>query len=222
MKYIAHRGASLQAPENTMASIKRALSFNVDLIEIDVHLSKDKIPILIHDSSLERTAGAKLFVHDLILKELRTFDVGSWFSSEFKNETIPTLQEVLSLGRFMIELKAQEGLEKELVEAVLKVFSGDHLIGSFSPIILKEIKKRQPSFPLISIAEQIDMIGPQRIVALDEKLITQDLIKKLHKEEREVFAWTVDDPERAKILINQGIDGLITNDPGKINAKNCE
>lgn len=207
VKIIAHRGASKEAPENTVASIKRAIHYKVALIEIDVHLTKDHVPILIHDPDLKRLAGSPLCIKDLTLQEARSI-----------YPQIPTLEEVLPLYRYMIELKADPGLEEALVEAVLKIYTGSHYIGSFSQKILQLIAKKAPHIPLITIAEEIEEVGPQQTVALLSPRITARLIQDLHKQGRSLFAWTVDNQEEAKRLISQGIDGIITNDPGAISV----
>jgi len=102
-KVIAHKGASKQAPENTIAAIKRALDLRVDMIEIDVRHSKDEEIIVFHDQTLDRIARDSLGhhvtgdVHDFTLEELKQFDVGSWFATPYKDQRIPTLKEVLDL-----------------------------------------------------------------------------------------------------------------------------
>ena len=110
-KVIAHRGASHESPENTLASIRRAIDLNVDCIEIDVHLSKDHVPVVIHDDTVERTTSSKekLRITDLTLQEIKKLDAGSWYNPSFKDENIPTLKEVLELDfkgcNLMIEMK---------------------------------------------------------------------------------------------------------------------
>ena len=100
---IAHKGASKQAPENTLASFQRALDLRVDMIELDVRFSKDEELIVFHDATLERVARdsvghhVKDSVHNLTLAELKKLDVGSWFATPYSDQRIPTLKEVLDL-----------------------------------------------------------------------------------------------------------------------------
>ena len=100
---IAHKGAAKQAPENTIASIQRALDLRVDMIEIDVRHTKDEELIVFHDQTLDRVARDTLGnhvtgdVHDFTLAELKTLDVGSWFAAPYAGQRIPTLKEVLDL-----------------------------------------------------------------------------------------------------------------------------
>jgi len=187
-KIIAHRGASSSAPENTLSSIRKALSLEVDYIEIDVRLSNDGIPVVIHDESLVRTGRiitndhssaahapfeiANPLVHELTLNEIKSYDVGSWFHDSYVGEPVPTLQEVLQenwLGTgLMIEIKECDQSPKVIVEAIFEVLNNmpalpsNLLIGSFCLETITEVNKRlDPSKPIaqvIGIAESSDMI----------------------------------------------------------------
>lgn len=120
---IAHRGSSIAAPENTLAAVERAVGEGADYIEIDVRLSADGEVVLFHDRSLRRLTGDSRNVQDLSLAELKTIDVGSWFGDTFAGETIPTLDETLTLVRgrsgLMIDMKPDPGQEQALTLAVL-------------------------------------------------------------------------------------------------------
>lgn len=93
---IAHRGASAYAPENTMYAFEEALTMHADGIETDVHLTKDHIPVLMHDERINRTSNGKGFIRDYTYEQIIQFDIGSWFSSEFANATIVTLDQFLT------------------------------------------------------------------------------------------------------------------------------
>lgn len=94
-KLFAHRGASQYAPENTMAAFKLAVKLNAEGIETDVHLTKDSIPVIIHDEKIDRTTNHRGFVKDFTYNELTQFDSGSWFSNSFSNEKIIKLEHFL-------------------------------------------------------------------------------------------------------------------------------
>src|SRR5690625_6609337 len=94
---IAHRGASGNAPENTLAAFQLAVEEGADGIELDVHLSKDGELVVIHDDTLDRTTNGTGRVQDKDLDELKTYDAGSWFDSKFASERIPLLQEVIDI-----------------------------------------------------------------------------------------------------------------------------
>ena len=97
MKNIAHRGFSGKYPENTNIAFARAIELGADMIELDVTLSKDKIPVVIHDDTLERTSNGKGKVRNVPLEKLKQLDFGSWMHSNFSEERIPTLEEVLKI-----------------------------------------------------------------------------------------------------------------------------
>jgi glycerophosphoryl diester phosphodiesterase len=133
-KIIAHRGASALAPENTLASFRKAIEAGADGIEFDVRLSKDGVPVVIHDSTLLRTAGINKSVAELTAEELSLVDAGSWFNAaylsrtraEFADEGVPSLRSVLELfekieGPIYVELKCETESEvSPLVDAVCR------------------------------------------------------------------------------------------------------
>lgn len=94
---IAHRGASLAAPENTLAAFQLAIDSGYDYIELDVRLTRDGVPVIIHDRTLERTTGVAGYVHETDYADIRELDAGSWFAPEFADQRIPTLEEALQL-----------------------------------------------------------------------------------------------------------------------------
>ncbi len=96
---IAHRGNTVNAPENTLAAYQIAVEEGAEMIETDVHISKDGRLVIMHDSSLGRTTNFTGYVHEYTLEELRTADAGSWFSSSFKDERIPTIEEAMDFSK---------------------------------------------------------------------------------------------------------------------------
>ena len=126
-KLIGHRGIKDIAPENTIFSIKKAIHYNLKWIEIDVKISKDKIPLLLHDDNLDRTTSGKGIPIDFNYNEICKLDAGKWFDSNLKNIYVPTLNEVLKLCSkkkigINIELKPNKGFEKDNVKAIVKLF----------------------------------------------------------------------------------------------------
>src|SRR5690625_1827116 len=118
----------MYAPENTLASFQKAIELGADAIELDVRLTKDNIPVIIHDQTINRTSNGKGFVHNLTLNEIKTYDFGSHFSQQFENEPIPTLQEVLELIKnypikLHIELKNGPIIPENLEAIVLNLIS---------------------------------------------------------------------------------------------------
>jgi glycerophosphoryl diester phosphodiesterase len=96
---VAHRGASARAPENTLAAFKEAIRLDADAIEIDVHLSADGVPVVIHDDTVDRTTNGRGPVASIACRDLKRLDAGAWFSSRFRGERIPTLEEAMECAR---------------------------------------------------------------------------------------------------------------------------
>ena len=154
-KLIGHRGVKNLAPENTLCSINQAIKFGLKWIEIDVKISKDKIPFLLHDDTLDRTTSGEGSPLNYIYKEIFNLDAGSWFDSDYKNLYPPTLKEVLNycskknIG-VNIELKPNKGFEKENVEAITKLiksfkFSCQFFLSSFDLFSAIHVKELLPN-----------------------------------------------------------------------------
>lgn len=228
---IAHRGASKEAPENTLSSLKRAIEIGADYLEIDVHLSKDGVPVVIHDAFLGRTTNGRpdVRITDLTLAEIKALDAGALFDPRFAGERIPTLEEVLNLDRgptgLMIEIKKGHSPIRPLVTSILADLAkaphnsqGEIVVGSFSTHILEELQQKDPAIPLIGIAEDFNMIPILRSMNLPRmafwyKLLNPALVQALHEDNIKVWTFTVDDPKVAAFLISIKLDGIITNEP---------
>jgi len=235
---IAHRGGAKLAPENTLASFKNAIEIGVDMIEIDVHFSKDSEIIVIHDKSLDRTTNGTGEIKALTLDEIKKYDAGSWFSEDYKNEKVPTLTEVIQTingqCKLLIEIKDGDekypGLEKKIVETV-KEHNVEPwvVVQSFNKNSILRIKEMYPdliTYYLLGrnfndfyaeLSEQIRTGQPAEnkfdgiaphYSALDTKKV--DL---LHKAGLDIFTFTVNKPADMQNVIELGVDGIITDSP---------
>jgi len=225
-----HRGSAGTHPENTLASFEAALAAGVDMIECDVHLSADGVPVILHDPTLDRTTTGTGPVESYTVEQLKQFDAGVTKGERFAGQRIPTLAELLDLaaGRadLNIELKADRG---DLVEAVLRLIRHYRLerrcvLGSFHVGLLEQAKRLCPevwtqgiaadfeklrAWPdealtcLNSVALQFASIGPEQV----DFLIGMGL---------GLWAWTVNEPQDALRLARLGV-GMITSDyPARI------
>ena len=186
---IAHRGYSGNAPENTFAAFDLAIARGWHHIEFDVQLSRDGIPVIMHDTVLERTTNTYGPLADRTLNELRTLDAGSWFDSRFKGEQIPTLEEMLQRYRsahLHIELKSQEPELPEVVAALLAT---------------------RPSGPQLVISsewtEQLERIRPLVVEQADYEQIS-------HTEGDKDFTWAAQFGARSFHLHGKGINPELT------------
>ncbi|MBU9711291.1 glycerophosphodiester phosphodiesterase [Evansella tamaricis] len=192
----AHRGWSSKAPENTLAAFQLALDTSeIESIEFDVQLTKDGIPVVIHDFTLERTTNGKGLVKEITYEELRKLDAGSWFSEEFAGEKVPTLEEVFQLikgkKKLYLELKQAgimyPGLEKKVYDLMDKydMFS-DTTVISFDHESLKRLKDMDNTVstgliiygrPTL-IMEQLQYTGAS-FIGMGYPFITAGLLTKL-------------------------------------------
>lgn len=154
-RIVAHRGASHDAPENTMAAFRRAWELGVESVELDVHVTRDRQAVVIHDPTTKRVTGVDRPVADQTLAEIRALDAGSWKHAAFRGERIPTLAEVLDsvpAGRTLfLELKSDAATIPDVVAAVVAHDPrprGGHLaLQAYDPDTLAALSKALPAVP---------------------------------------------------------------------------
>jgi glycerophosphoryl diester phosphodiesterase len=231
MLAIAHRGASGYAPENTFAAFRKALAMGAGFVETDLQLSRDARFVAIHDATVNRTTNGQGAVHDLTLADLRKLDAGSWFGSEFAGERIPTLEEILDFAKkhdvvFYLELKpfGSWGGEHALISALRE--SGEiarSVVISFDPGILAAIRKIEPTLmtgllfdgQITEPLEKAQEIGARQ-VAVRGDLVTPRLLKEARSRDLQVVCWTVNHPAHMRLLVEAGVDGLISDYPDRL------
>lgn len=227
--FLAHRGASQKAPENTIASLKAAKQYGAKWVEFDVRMTKDKEPIVFHDSSLKRTTGTKGYVYNTNFKEIKHLDAGSWFSNQFKNEKVPHLTEYLQEAAQLklginLEIKASKNQNTDLVRIVndyLNQYWPTSLplpiISSSSTACLKALRKINTKYRLAYIMNHwtkqwISMIKRLNCysIHISYKNIKPTAIKKIKAAGYTVLAYTVNELEALEKLHHTGVDGFIT------------
>jgi glycerophosphoryl diester phosphodiesterase len=224
----AHRGASGWAPENTLASFKKAIEMKSDYSELDVHLSKDGQVVLMHDDSLRRTTGTRAAVWDLTLAELKKLDAGSWLAPEFKGEPIPTLTEVIRTVKgkmkLNIEIKISRS-EPEIAQKVVDIiraekFTRDVMITSFDKTTVEQVMRLAPELPVGFIFNEKNTIdvfsGAWPILSSKYTLVDAEFVKKARLAGKKIHAWTVNDEATMEKLVGLNIDGIITNYPDRL------
>jgi glycerophosphoryl diester phosphodiesterase len=213
---IAHRGASYIEPENTLRSFRKALDMGADAIEFDVRFSKDNIPIIIHDDTVDRTTNGKGKVNNMLFSELRKLDAGM-------GEQIPTLQEALNLidrkALILIELKERYHEDIILKEVLLRNLLDNVIFISFHYDVLNRLRNLnnnvktgylyyKPSAPINEASQNNAFAILPRYNMISSRIITW-----AHSKGLKVYAWTVDDPNKAMELVKEGVDGIATNKP---------
>lgn len=229
MLKIGHRGYAAAAPENSEASFKEALKRKVDMIEFDVRLTKDDKLVIFHDSSLERICGEKERVIDLTLKELKKYDIGSWYSPEYFQERVMTLQELINLvgtkADYNIEVKI-EGNEREsaaikLINVIEKEGITDRVVvTSFDFKFLKHLKEMRSSIKTGIILEE-DIEEWEKIIeytgadgmSINYEIISEEVVSEARSRGHFVYVWTVNNKYVVNSLRKMKVDGIISDDP---------
>jgi glycerophosphoryl diester phosphodiesterase len=221
----AHRGNSSANPENTVYSFESAINCGADYIELDVQETKDSQVVVMHDSSLLRTAGVAKNIWEVDYDEIKDLDIGSWFSPEFADARIMTLEEVLELTKGRIKLNIEikpTGNEKNLTENTVRLieeygFEDDCYVTSFSYDVIKEVKGLNPDIKtgLIMTIAYGNVAGLEYADALsvNRLFVTKRLVSSCHNNGKKVFAWTVDKSADMQTLAELNVDNIITDYP---------
>jgi glycerophosphoryl diester phosphodiesterase len=232
VEIIAHRGASYDAPENTLAAVRLAWEQGADAVEVDVHLSRDNRVIVIHDADTKRIAGVKRLVRNLTLAELQKLDCGRWKSSKYAGERLAPLEDVIATippgKRMLVEIKAGP----EIVPHFPRVPTNVAPI-SFDLETIAMIKKMRPDLDCYWVvgwrrdwkrggwlpkpARMIEQALANNLDGLDVGAngpVTATFVKKAKAAGLGVYVWTVDSLAKARQLRAAGVDGIATNRPG--------
>lgn len=238
-RLIGHRGAKAVAPENTLVSFRRAAEDGAGWIEFDVRLSADGIPIIFHDDTLERTTNGRGAIADHDLAALKQLDAGAWFAPGFANQAIPTFSETLDICQALalgmnIEIKPNPGEARitalaalELVEARSTTLPGRVLFSSFKVEALEALQEAGAHWPRGLLLDQLDRgwrSDARRLACVSlhpraDCLDSPKIVAEIQAQGLLVLPFTVNDPERAKELIDWGVDAVITDDPRRLSTR---
>ena len=236
---IAHRGACYDAPENILSAVKLAWEQKADAIEVDVQLTKDGYLVLMHDLNTLRTTGVDKLLKEQTLAELRALDAGSWKGSQWENEPVPTLEEIIetvpAAKKIYIEIKGVPACLTELK----KVIDNSHLkndqiiMVDFDLNNLIQAKKMFPGLiilwnfeydrPLTEESSKIifsEILGKADKAGMDGinlevcDYIDAALVKKADELNLSCSVWSVNNPGQARFFKKIGIIGLTTDRPG--------
>lgn len=225
---LGHRGAPVAETENTTASVRRAVALGVDAVEIDVQLTADGEPVVVHDWSLERLAGSPLVVERAAWRELTDLAVQDP-RLDAPSRPIPHLDELLGAQPqglpLNIELKRREADRERLVDGVLAVLSGrpQVWVSSFDWELLALLRRRAPELPLAPLTSRRRRRFEEAATELDAvalhcavRVVSGALIERARKAARSLLVYTVDDASQARALIARGVAGLFTDDPATL------
>jgi glycerophosphoryl diester phosphodiesterase len=236
---IAHRGISAKAPENTLASFELATKvYGIDMIELDVRLSKDNVPIVLHDRTLQRTSTGNGPARNYLMEEISSFDAGSWFHKSFSSQHIPSLEEVLlKVGdKLWVDIEIKSDLFRRepiglLEDRVLDIvcqceMEEKVLFSSFNHRLLAYIKKKKPSavtgvlynFPHdfgrspSALAKCVDA----SVFVCAKRELTRRMVIDAHDNDIAVYVYTLNSIGDAQRMLSYKVDGVISNNADDI------
>jgi glycerophosphoryl diester phosphodiesterase len=235
VEIVGHRGASHDAPETTVASVRLAWEQKADAAEFDIYLTKDRKIVVIHDKDTKRTAGGvNKVVADSTLAELRALDVGAWKDAKFVGERIPTLAEVLATvpdgKRVFIEVKPGPEMVPELLAALTesKLPPARTPVISFNAAVIAAVKKARPDVPaywIVGLNGKTPPTAGQLLAKAKENgadgldlsaspALTEEYAKAVKAAGLKLYVWTVNDVPTARRMVRLGVDGITTDRPG--------
>jgi glycerophosphoryl diester phosphodiesterase len=242
---IAHRGASAAAPENTLAAARLAVRHGADVVECDVHRTRDGELVVLHDRHVRRTTDGlrvlpgrgRLRVAELTLAEIKRLDAGSWFGGDYAGEQVPTLREWAEAigGRagLLIEMKhpsTYPGIEMDLTFELLSAPAlvraesrGQVTIQSFDHDWLQRFHGLMPHVPVGMLTEErptADLIDTARRFAHQVNpsvpAVDRETVQRLRDAGLRVSVWTPNSPRQLRRVVGYGVDGVITNHPHRL------
>lgn len=222
---VGHKGASVLAPENTLASFALALDVGAPGLECDIRASADGVPVIIHDATVDRTTNGAGEVAELRLDELKKLDASCGMAG-FRAEPIPTLDELLSLvaGRAFLALEYKSIDAVAPSEPIVRRHNAQRwcTAWSFSLEILEELRWRVPQLSrtqnigriesweeCLDRARGLDCVG----VSVSHELVDADRVRRAHARGLVFYAWTANEPAGWRRLIECGVDAIVTDDP---------
>lgn len=224
-----HRGASAIAPENTLAAFRAAEAAGADGVELDVQLSRDGVPVVLHDSTVDRTSDGRGAVGELTLAELKELDAGSWFGAAFAGEKIPNLAEVLKWAgdRLRLNVEIKDAAAGQAVLDLAQRYSlASVLVSSFDHALLQKLRAGAPNLPLAFLWEGSDWPAAlERAAACGAASfhprvdgLSVELVVACRRWKIAVYPWTVDQAASLDACRRLAVDGVFCNDPARVLA----
>jgi len=231
VELIAHRGASHDAPENTVAAFKLAWEQHADGAECDLYLTSDQKIIASHDKTTKRTAGIEKLIAKTAFDELRALDVGSWKAAAFQGEKMPTLKELLDAVPAGKKIYLEVKCGPEIVPMMLRELKASGKKPEETPVIcfnadvIAAVKQQRPDLPAYFLHNP-EKITAEAIIAQARQIqadgvdlkncpqLDRAYVEKIHDAGLRLDVWTVDDVAEANRLIQLGVQGITTNRPG--------
>jgi glycerophosphoryl diester phosphodiesterase len=224
VEIIAHRGAAGARPENTLASIRKAVEDGADWVEIDVQETADGEVVVLHDSDFMKLAGVDLKIWDATLEDLTQIDIGSWYDAAYAQERTPLLRDVLEevrgRAKLLIELKYyghDQNLEQRTIDLVETAGLADQVATmSLKYPAVRKMKSLRPEWPsgVLAATAVGNLAGLEGdFVAVNASMAGPRLVRAVQAQGKKLYVWTVNDPLQMSAMMSMGVDGIITDEP---------
>jgi glycerophosphoryl diester phosphodiesterase len=236
-RVIGHRGAAAAAPENTLAGLRKARELGAEWVEFDVKLTRDGVPVLMHDERLERTTSGQGRVAETTLAAIEALDAGAWFEPAFRGEQVPTFEAALALCAELglginVEIKPCRGREAETARATVETLLAHWpeampapLVSSFAPVCLAVAREIAPALPRGHLARALPRrwraqmaVHGCRTLHLNHRWLSARQRAAILAAGVPLLLYTIDDPGRARQQLAAGVSAVITNRVGEVLA----
>ena len=229
----SHRGDSASAPENTIPAVESAIAGGFAYVEVDVVLTADGHPVLMHDRTVNRTTNGRGKIAELTLAEVRALDAGSWFDASFAGTPVPTLEEFLDVlaasnAKGLIELKGVWDAESAARFATAVVSRGlerDVAVASFDTRTLAHVSTASSIIYRLAIFRALpdDVVAAARTMGVRGVLTNErsiaarpEVVDELHSQGMRVVVYTLNEDAQWGEATDLGVDGIVTDDPGSL------
>lgn len=223
---VAHRACGIFAPENTLQALEKAIESKATYAEIDVQQSKDGVLVVLHDTNFKRTTGVNKNVWDANYKEIKTYNAGGYYYSQFEKVKVPTLEEMIQKAdgkiKLMIELKNNghktKDFEEDAVNLIKKYnFENQCTVASLDLNILHRVKKLNKNIKTVYITPfvygEYYKMPDVDMFSIEETFVNKHSVFRIHLENKKVFVWTVNKDSAIKRVLSLPIDGIVTDNP---------
>ncbi len=235
-----HRGDRSSAPENTMPALWAALNGSMDFVETDIQLTKDNVPVLMHDSFVNRTTNGQGRVSDLTFEEIRRLDAGAWYSPSFQGTRVPKLEALLSAlqakqaegsaKKALLELKGFWTLDKVTIVTDLIAdyrVGGLVIMASFDTTTIDNIAQADNTLPRAIVTRTLpnDPVAYAELYGAMALIVNQDAVEdepwvvdRLHRAGLGIILYTLNNKVAWERALALGVDGIITDRPGRLDG----
>jgi glycerophosphoryl diester phosphodiesterase len=229
---VGHRGNAAGAPEDTLVSEVSAQKVGARVLEFDLHMTSDGVPIVMHDETVDRTTDGSGTIDDMTLAQIQQLDAGSWFSPAFAGTPVPTFEQILQFASttdaiILPELK-EAVWSTDQVRTVADLIRRYHMVDrtmfqSFYQSVLQTAQQVAPDIARAALVNDappdpvgyIASFGGQGLLPKNTA-VTKDLVTTLHDAGLSIMVWTVDEPEEWARLTGLGVDGIMSNNPAAL------